>query len=367
MEHDFVACVVGLSNNPKEPFGTRPGVGKSCLCFRFTYPGYDSYVETHPSVLALHEFGSQVINNTHFLYWGSPVKTFAAKGGNLSLRYHLLEHTVFYQDITSYPFNPLTRPDDVSFYLKRIVGSIESSGKHSYYSRDDILSSSTAYKKLQYPSNLSKQMRGYVVVFDVSLAETELEMQCKRVVPILEYLSRMKRKFVIAATKRDTYKIMSLERLHELQRKFRVPLIETSANENLNVDEVFRVLGKQVLGKKASGLTDQVQSYDEAARCNLHFRGAAKRSFMTFMKKDVPNCDERLDPIKLTEAYKQCVLWIGQYQARSLFVHYQLGLYNVRVDTYAGVMGDPELRREFLEGYVDSRYDMRHYKTELRR
>lgn len=44
-----------------------------------------------------------------------------------------------------------------------------------------------------------------------------------------------------------------------------------------------------------------------------------------------------------------------------------LGLYNVRVDAYGGVMGDPNLRREFLEDYVESRHDMRHYKTELRR
>lgn len=366
MQHDFVVCVVGLSNNPKEPFATRPGVGKSCLCFRFTYPGYDRYIDTHPSILALHEFGNPVINNTHFLYWGSPLKTYPLKGGDLRVRYHLLEHTVFYQDITSRPFNALTHPDDVNYYLKRVVGSIESSGKHSYYSRDDILSSD-AYKKLQYPSNLSKQMRGYIVVFDVSLAETELEMQCKRVVPILEFFTKTKRKFVIAATKRDAYKIMSLERLRELQRKFHVPLVETSANENLNVDEVFRILAKQVLGKRAQGLTDQVQSYDEAARFNLHCRGAAKRAFLVFMKKNVTDCDERLDSVETIGPYQQCMEWIGHHQAGSLFVHHQLGLYNVRVDSYAGVIDDPVLRREFLEGFVDGRYDTPRYKIELRR
>ena len=366
MQHDFVACVVGLSNNPAESFGTRPGAGKSCLCFRFTYPGYDRYIDTHPSVFALHEFASPVINNTHFLYWGSPMKSYPVKGGDIRVRFHLLEHTVFYQDITCHPFNALTRPDDVNYYIKRIIGSIESSGKHSYHSRDEM-ASSTAYKKLQYPSNLSKQMRGYIVAFDVSLAETELEMQVKRVVPILEFFTRTKRKFVFAATKRDTYKIMSLERLRELHRKYRAPLVETSANENLNVDEVFRVLAKQVLGKRAQGMTDHVQNYDEAARYNLHCRGAAKRAFLAFMKKDFVNCDERLDPIQATDQYKACAQWIGEYHAGNLFLHHQLGLYNVKVDTYAGVMEDPTLRREFLEGFVDSRSDMRKYSKELRR
>jgi GTPase SAR1 family protein len=365
MQHDFVACVVGLSNNPKESFGTRPGVGKSCLCFRFSYPGFDRYIDSHPSVLALHEFTSPVINNTHFLYWGSPTKVYQSKGGEIRVRYHILEQTVFYQDITSRPFNALTHPDEVNYYLKRIVGSIESSGKHSYYSRDEIESSET-YKKLQYPPNMSKQMRGYIVVFDISLPETELEMQLKRVMPILEFFTKTKRRFVIAATKRDSYKIMSLEKLRELHRKFHVPLIETSARENLNVDEVFRMLAKQVLGKRAQGLTDQVQSYDEAARFNLHSRGAAKRAFLSYLKKYITNCDDRLDSVTISDQYKKCAELIGKYSVDSLFVHHQLGLYNVRVDSYAGVMDDTDLRREFLEGFVDSRHDLRPFATELR-
>lgn len=46
------------------------GAGKSCLCNRLIQPTHDKLHDDHTSVLNLSEFGSNVINNTHFLYWG---------------------------------------------------------------------------------------------------------------------------------------------------------------------------------------------------------------------------------------------------------------------------------------------------------
>ncbi len=363
---DCVVCVVGLSNNEKEPFPTRPGVGKSCFCFRFAYPGFDGYIDTHPSLLALHEFENPVINGSHFLYWGSPLKMFPSKGGEVSIRFHLLEQTVFYQDITSYPFNSVTKPDNVDHYIRRMIGPIESAGKHSYYSRDDICTTGQ-YTRFQYPTNLTKKPRGFVVVFDVSLADMELEMQCKRVEPILQYLCKNKKKVVIAVTKRDSHKIMSLQQAHELHKKFHVPLIETSARDDLNIEEVFRVLAKQLLSKKVPGLSDQIQKYDEAARHNLIQRGSAKRSFVSYLKKRITNSSETVASISYNEEFKECKRWIGQHSCSRLFAQHALELYNTKVDTYAGVVNDPIMRREFLEDYVDSRFDLDNHKIELRR
>lgn len=361
---ELVVCVVGLSMNQKEPFGTRPGVGKSCLCFRFAYPGIDNYVDNHPSLLALHEFENPVINNAHFLYWGSPVKAYTAKGSEVEVRFHLLEHTVFYQDITSHPFNSLTRPDVVDQYMRRIVGSVESPGKHSYYSRDDI-TMTDRYTKFQYPSNLTKLARGYVVVFDASLTAGDLEMQCKRVEPVIEYLCKGQKKLVLAVTKRDSHKLMSLEKAHELQRKFHIPLVETSASDNLNIEEVFRILARRVLTKKLHGLSDQVTRYDEAARQNLIQRGSARRSFQSFLKKKVSNCDDHLSSVQSTEEYKECRRWIGTQQTDLIFVQNSLELYNTKVDTYAGAMEDTVIRREFLEDFVYSRSDFGKFRAEL--
>ena len=46
------------------------GAGKSCLCNRFIRPKKDDLHLEQTSVLNHSEFGSNIINNTHFLYWG---------------------------------------------------------------------------------------------------------------------------------------------------------------------------------------------------------------------------------------------------------------------------------------------------------
>ncbi len=48
---------------------TGQGAGKSYLCNRFVRPKYDELRE-HTSVLNNSDFGSNIINQNHFLYWG---------------------------------------------------------------------------------------------------------------------------------------------------------------------------------------------------------------------------------------------------------------------------------------------------------
>lgn len=367
MTQELVACVVGLSNNSKEPFGTRPGVGKSCLCFRFSYPGHDNYIKCHPSLLALHEFENPVVNHNHFIYWGSPLKAFPVKGGEVRVRFHVIEQTVFYQDITSLPFNIITCPDNLDHYCRRIGGPIESPGKHSYYSRDDIVSTEN-YVKLQYPQNMTRVARGYVVAFDVSLMGEDFDMQCKRAEHVLNYLSKQKKKFVIAATKRDACKSQTpgLEKVYELQKKYHTIVVETSAHDDLNVNEVFRILAHRLLSKKIQGLSDKVQHYNEAAQQKLLQRGSAKRSFLSFVKKRIQDCDERLPSVQSTEEYKECAMWIGAQQTGRIFAQNAIELYNVKIDRYAGIQENVEMRQEFLEDFVDQRSDLTPYKMDLR-
>ena len=50
---------------------TGQGAGKSFLCNKFMRPNFDDLSKNgHTSVLNHSEFGTNVINNTHFLYWG---------------------------------------------------------------------------------------------------------------------------------------------------------------------------------------------------------------------------------------------------------------------------------------------------------
>ncbi len=51
------------------------GAGKSCLCNRFVQSTHDKFHPEHRSILSCSEFVGDVINSTHFLYWGEKVAT----------------------------------------------------------------------------------------------------------------------------------------------------------------------------------------------------------------------------------------------------------------------------------------------------
>ena len=65
-------AVCGLTSS-SYPGLSGQGAGKSCLCNRFVHPKKDDLRLNHHSVLNRSEFGTNVINDTHFLYWGEKV------------------------------------------------------------------------------------------------------------------------------------------------------------------------------------------------------------------------------------------------------------------------------------------------------
>ena len=104
MAHRFdnrvlTVSVVGLSGTEKEKGVT--GIGKSCLCNRFMDPRADNYHTDHISVLSQSDFGGQVVNNDHFLYWGEVTKT-SDEGTDHTFR--VLEQTEFVDDSSFQPF-----------------------------------------------------------------------------------------------------------------------------------------------------------------------------------------------------------------------------------------------------------------------
>ena len=361
---EFVACVVGLSRDRGENFAKHKGIGKSCLCYRFMYPGFDDYTDDHQSLLALHEFENAVFNNVHFLYWGSVIKRFPMKSSekHTQIQFHVVEQTVFYQDVTSQPFTIITKPDSLDHYIKRITGPIESPGKVSYKSRND-----TDYShRQQYPSGLSRLPRGFMVVLDVSLAENEFEDQCERAEQILEHLMKSKNKYVIVATKRDNYDFASLERAHELKRKYHTQLVETSANGNLNVHDAFRFLACKTLHKIPHGLIDNIPTYEDAAHSILIAQSCARHKFQTFLSQCIKDSNQNLASLEGNKIYHECKLLIGKFETNRLFAVHVLQLHNEKISSYAGVLENPDMRQEFLEEFVDQRSDLTAYSQYLR-
>ena len=362
---ELVACVVGLSRGRGENFNQHRGIGKSCLCHRFIHPGFDDYVEEHQSLLALHEFENPVINNVHFLYWGSVVKRFPMKNSEkyAPVKFHVIEQTVFYQDVTLQPFTIITKPDSIDHYIKRITGPIESPGKLSYKSHNEVERYS---QKQQYPSGLSRLPRGFVVVLDVSTADHEFEAQLERAEQLLEHLMKHKLKFIIVATKRDDYDFDSLEQAHELKRKYRTQLVETSANGNLNIHDAFRVLACKSLHKMPHALNYDIPSYEDAAHHILMTKGQVKVNFQTFLTNCIADCDEQLSSIESNKVYCECRLLIGKYETEKLFAIHALQLYNEKISSYTGVSENPDMRQEFLEEFVEQRRDLTAYSQALR-
>lgn len=363
----FVACVVGLSLETKENYGRRPGIGKSCLCHRFTQPGYDNYVSTHQSLFALHEFESQVVNNDHFLYWGSPVKTFPSTHPtkDVHLIVHTVEHTVFYQDVTCEPFTLINKPDNVDKYIKRIIGPLESPGKLSYETLDDIAFPDNA-KVQMYPAKISDTPRGFLVVIDVSQTGEVFRKQIIRAEKVLDYLSKHKRKNVIVASKRDNCVQSSLEKVYLLKKKYRTHVVETSAEHNLNVEECFRLLAQKLFKGTTKNLSPQVQTYQEAAHCSLIAKGSAQRSYFSFLKKLIRNSDIELCAIQGSEEYRECVHTIGKFDTDKIFSKHLLEVYNSEIDMYSGVKDNPDMRLDFLEEYLEKRTDLALYKKDLK-
>ena len=272
---EFVACVVGLSRAQGESFTDQQGIGKSCLCCRFLHPDFEDYTEQHDSLLALHEFTSPVINNVHFLYWGTTDRNLRTKTTDRSVpvRFHIIEQTVFYQDETSLPFSSGTKPDSVNQYAKRITGSIECPGKVSYTSRNDIEIQSG--QKQQYPARLRRLPRGFMVVIDISLEGENFARQLSRVEQILEHLMKQKQRYMIVATKRDECNVESLEQAQKLKRKYRTFLIETSASKNINVGDAFRLAALKALHKKSQGISDSVPEYEDPTLTSMGDRPRA--------------------------------------------------------------------------------------------
>ncbi len=316
---NMVVCVVGLSRNKGQEYHQGAGVGKSCLCFRFMHPGYDEYIDKHPSLMALHEFESPEVNNVHFLYWGAATHRYPVHGTTKEdkIQFHVVEHTVLYQDVTSQPFTVITQPDNLERYIRRISGPIESPGKVSFISRDAMCLLSEDDRRQPYPVGISRMQRGFIVVLDVSLRGPLFDTQLARAERILSELVKHKRKYVIAATKRDIADHSSLEIVRELRRKHKY-VIETSANKNANIHDVFRVLASRVF-KKAQGVSDHISSYEEALHIQLGARGQAKRMFVSYVRKRVRESCERIDTVEASEEYKEGVRVLGKFETDRMF------------------------------------------------
>ena len=353
-----VVSVLGYVSHGKIYHSSSDGTGKSCLCCRFAHPALDDYMDDHPTLLALHEFESQVVCTDSFLYWGPKEIELACntnKQGRRSakVKIEVVEHTLFYHDETCRIFKPLEelRLHDVDKYAKRSLLPPESSRKTSYYTRDCI-GFPDRYECLPYPSNINRIARGFIIVCDVSIKMPQFEAHLVATEQIAHRLFKdSKHPFIVVATKRDMAEPISLQKLHDWASKKRITLLETSAKENINIKSAFSFIAAKIF--KSAKLTTPFMSYSDAVGASLTETTKLKTSYKNFLKRKITSSGASLGAIEDCQEYIMAVETLGKFGADEIYARNLLEVRDREIRGFPGVMENPDMRMEILEQFVD--------------
>ncbi|KAK3101435.1 hypothetical protein FSP39_003567 [Pinctada imbricata] len=251
-DRTFNISVIGLSGT--EAVKGMSGVGKSCLCNRFINETADKYFTEHISVLSPSDFSSRVINNDHFLYWGETTKT--DEGNNFT--FHVIEQTEFIDDVSFQTF----KTGRLDPYHKRCVQcKVQSSEKFMYICKDQLgMETDSVYEQKVMPEG-KLNIDGFICCFDVSRVQNrQLKDQVDFVILLLNGAMKTKKPIVLVTTKTDDADEMSRKELEKIvsrkeYRNINIPIVETSAHENVNVEQAFLVLAHLIDKSKRYKIT----------------------------------------------------------------------------------------------------------------
>ncbi|XP_077978032.1 rho GTPase-activating protein 5-like isoform X2 [Glandiceps talaboti] len=274
-EKVFTISVVGLSGTEKEKGAI--GVGKSCLCNRFVRPHEDEFSKEHISVLSQSDFGGRVVNNDHFLYWGEVIK----KSDDEDIVFQVIEQTEFIDDTS---FQPL-RGTNTNAYFKRSTATKLTSAEKLMYICKYQLGLESEYEQKPLPDG-KINVDGFLCVFDVSsVPNRSLEQQIKFLDQLFSQLTRAKKPIVIALTKCDESMDHYKREAEKYAQSKKVPHVETSANENVNVETAFMVLAQNIDKRVKS----KNVSYQDASKHQKQIIDSVSDSYTAMLKSNVTN------------------------------------------------------------------------------
>ncbi|XP_078581588.1 rho GTPase-activating protein 5-like isoform X8 [Branchiostoma floridae x Branchiostoma japonicum] len=253
----FNISVVGLSGTERDK-GAQ-GVGKSCLCNRFVRPLADNYFHEHISVLSQSDFGGRVVNNDHFLYWGEVTKTWD-EGQDFT--FHVVEQTEFIDDTS---FQTLRTSTFMPYIKRAAVAKVVSAEKLMYICKDQLGIEQDFEQKTMPEGKLN--IDGFILVCDVSLVQNRpQEDQMRFLQNCFTTLAKTKKPALLVATKCDDAVDQYLREARDFasNRRVGIPLVETSAHENVNVDLAFVVLAQMI--DKSRGKSKIIPFHEAAVR-----------------------------------------------------------------------------------------------------
>ncbi|ESO03014.1 hypothetical protein HELRODRAFT_173861 [Helobdella robusta] len=273
--------VVGLSGTEKEKGSL--GVGKSCLINRFVRPLADDYYTDHISVLSESDFAGRVVNNDHFLYWGSTRKV----DDGAEYVFRIVEQTEFVDDSSFQPFK-IGKTDP--YYKRCAACKLQSAEKLAYICKNQLGLEHEFDEHLMPDGRFN--VDGFICVFDVSTTSNRpIEVQLDHMHCILTQLIRTKKPITIATTKNDqAYKPFAaeVEKLvlkKDLKERGIIPIVETSAHENVNVEAAFMSLVHLI--EKTPKNRSKVPSYADAHRVVMETKEITENAFMSLIKSHV--------------------------------------------------------------------------------
>ncbi|PAV58663.1 hypothetical protein WR25_10045 [Diploscapter pachys] len=269
MPHKGVTIsVLGLSG--KEKIKGAQGVGKSLLCNRFIRGEQDAFRHEHSSVLSQTDFaGSPCINSQHWLFWGLRQLECNEAGENVTIR--LAEQTEFLDDET---FEPIASTSMQSYAQRACRVRLTSKDKLMYIEKEQ-LGLESEYEQIPLPDG-KLDIDCFVYVFDLSVVEGRtFESQFNFALAVLKNCLKTKKPIVIALSKCDVADEAGRRSAQNLLlrkelKAAHIPMVETSALKNVNVEELFltayllAIKGKSRL--KLMAYAEAVKEVDESNR-----------------------------------------------------------------------------------------------------
>ena len=317
----FNICVLGLSGIDEER--TSFSVGKSCLCNRFVRPAQDDLHSNHSSVYSTSDFSGSVINNDQFLYWGSVSKTIEDN----EFVFNIVEQTEFYDDSS---FTTLTSGGKLIPYEKRCTATkLSSPGKLMYISRDQVALQND-YDQVRMPEKDGKfHVDGFLCVYDVSEnisgESSKIQAQENLLSTALNGINKNKKPVVMVATKCDDVDDSLLSQAHKFvhSKKIAVPLIETSAFENVNVDLGFAILAQMIESKGRSRL--KIVHFQEGLAAKKEILSKASEKYQSLVRSVITDLESVISWRQFKNTYKEnddfhrYVFVAGSSQAERVF------------------------------------------------
>ncbi|XP_040908231.1 rho GTPase-activating protein 35 [Toxotes jaculatrix] len=304
--------VVGLSGTEKEK--GQCGVGKSCLCNRFVRPSADDFYLDHTSVLSTSDFGGRVVNNDHFLFWGE-VSRVLEEGPEC--RMHVVEQTEFIDDQTFQPH----RSTAMQPYIKRAAATKLASAEKLMYFCTDQLGLEQDFEQKQMPEG-KLQVDGFLLCVDVSRGmNRNFDDQLKFVTNLYGQLSKTKKPIVLVLTKCDEGVERYIKDAHTFAiTKKSLPVVETSARSNINVDLAFLTLVQLI--DKSRG-KPKIIPYFEALKLQSQQIASAKDRYEWLINRIVKNHNETWlntsRRMNTSPEYKEYVFLEGTAKCKKLF------------------------------------------------